>query len=329
MAIVKYTKLFLLVLSCVAWHVQAQLKIAVVGKTKNDSFYEQSFHGCEAFAKQHDGLNCIYDGADDYQDVRTQVLIVKELIDKGIDGLMISTTDSEYLVEGALKAAQQKGIPVVTFDSDLLPQHRAYRLAYVGTNNFDFGKALGEVAKKYKKEAIQSVCIQSGHQTTPNLNERIRGVRYALSNGKSDRLTAVSGWQEHIRCPLYTMGRRDDALSQLLNMIKLPKPPIFVAVAGFAQFSPSYIETLTPFKAKIADQTITIISADTENIQLQALSQGLSTENIGQNPYAMGQLSAQLLYEYITKKQRPEKPSYFLEYHYCTADNAQRCTVNH
>nr|WP_246239958.1 substrate-binding domain-containing protein [Pseudoalteromonas caenipelagi] len=316
-------------MTCVACHVQAQLKIAVIGKTKNDSFYQQSFHGCQAFAKQHDDLSCIYDGADDYQDVRTQVLIVKELVDKGIDGLMISTTDSAYLVEGALQAAKQKGIPVVTFDSDLLPQHRAYRLAYVGTNNFDFGKALAEVAKKYKKDAIQSICIQSGHRTTPNLNERIRGIRYALSGGKSDKLTSTSGWQEHIRCPLYTMGRRDDALSQLLNVIKQPKPPIFVAVAGFAQFSPRYIEMLMPFKAKIADQTVTIISADTENIQLQALSQGLSTQNIGQKPYAMGQLSAQLLYEYITQKQLPEKQNYFLDYHYCKADNVQSCTQNH
>ncbi|BBN83211.1 sugar ABC transporter substrate-binding protein [Pseudoalteromonas sp. A25] len=325
----KYARSLLLLLACVMCHAHAQLKIAVVGKTKNDSFYEQSFHGCQAFAKLHDDLSCIYDGADDYQDVRTQVLIVKELIEQDIDGLMISTTDSAYLVEGALKAAKQKGIPVVTFDSDLLAQHRVYRLAYVGTNNFDFGKAMGEVAKKYKKEAVQSVCIQSGHQTTPNLNERIRGVRYALSDGKSDRLTAESGWQEHIRCPLFTMGRRDDALSQLLNMIRQPSPPIFVAVAGFAQFNPQYIEQLKPFKAQIAEHEITIVSADTENIQLQALSKGLSTENIGQKPYMMGRLSAQLLYDYIVKGQRPAQQSYFLDYHYCTSNNAASCTVNH
>ena len=121
----------------------ASIKIAVIGKTKNDSFYEQSFRGCEHFAKEYPTLECIYDGADDYQDVRTQVLIVEELVNKGVDGLLISTTDSAYLVNGALKQAKQAGIPVITFDSDLLPEHHAYRLAYVGTNNYDFGKALG------------------------------------------------------------------------------------------------------------------------------------------------------------------------------------------
>ncbi|CAH9065990.1 hypothetical protein PSECIP111951_03479 [Pseudoalteromonas holothuriae] len=323
---IQFLVMSLIVLAC---QVNAQIKIAVVGKTKNDSFYEQSFYGCQAFANQYDNLKCIYEGADDYQDVRTQVLIVKELISNGIDGLLISTTDSNYLVEGALKAAKEKGVPVITFDSDLLPEHRRYRLAYVGTNNFDFGRALAEVAKKYKKESIQTICIQSGHQTTPNLNERIRGVRYALSGGETSRLVAATGWREHPRCPLFTMGRREDALSQLLSMIKLPAPPIFLAVAGFAQFNTQYIERLSPFRTKIAMQEVVIISADTEAVQLQALAKGLSTQNIGQKPFTMGQLGAQLLYAFIVNKQRPKQQNYFLDYHFCHASNVTSCTTNH
>ncbi|MCF6436475.1 substrate-binding domain-containing protein [Pseudoalteromonas sp. MMG022] len=329
MKIQKQLKLIVAAMLGLAFSATAQIKIAVVGKTKNDTFYEQSFHGCQAFAKQHKDLTCIYEGADDYQDVRTQVLIVRELVQQDIDGLLISTTDSRYLVEGALKEAKEKGIPVITFDSDLLTQHHQYRLAYVGTNNFDFGKALGEVAKKYKTEPSQAVCIQSGHQTTPNLNERIRGVRYALFGSDQVRFSASHGWYEYERCPLYTMGRREDALNQLLNIIKQPKPPIFLAVAGFAQFNGNYIEALTPFKEQIVNGTLTIVSADTENVQLQALAQGLSTENIGQNPFAMGKLGASLLFDVITKATLPTQSQYFLDYHYCNKGNATTCTTNH
>ncbi|CAM4055751.1 substrate-binding domain-containing protein [Pseudoalteromonas byunsanensis] len=325
----KQVKLAVLVMLGLAFNAVAQIKIAVVGKTKNDTFYEQSFHGCQAFAKQHVNFECIYEGADDYQDVRTQVLIVKELVEQDIDGLLISTTDSTYLVEGALKAAKEKGIPVITFDSDLLTQHHAYRLAYVGTNNFDFGKALGEVVKKYKATPLQDVCIQSGHQTTPNLNERIRGVRHALFGNEKASLSVSHGWREYERCPLYTMGRRGDALSQLLNIIKQPKPPIFLAVAGFAQFNDDYIEALTPFKDQIANGTLTIVSADTENVQLKALTQGLSTENIGQNPFAMGKLGASLLFDVLMKAKMPSQSQYFLDYHYCKKGNAATCTTNH
>lgn len=326
--VTQLTTAVLLSMLCVS-NCFATVKIAVVGKTKNDSFYEQSYKGCVHFAKTHANLECVYDGADDYQDVRTQVLIVEELVKKGIDGVLLSTTDSTFLVEGALKAAKRQGIPVITFDSDLLPEHQTYRLAYVGTNNFDFGKALGEVAKKYRNNDSPRFCIQSGHHTTPNLNERIRGVRYSLNSEVRAPHEKGNIWKEYERCPFYTMGRREDALNQLLAMVRTPNPPIFIAVAGFAQFNPRYIEMLRPYKSKIQNKQAIIISADTEQVQLSALQQGLATENVGQNPFQMGITGAQLLYDVIMYKKEPDQDSYFLDFHYCQQTNTQTCTVNH
>ncbi|WP_440056002.1 substrate-binding domain-containing protein [Pseudoalteromonas sp. T1lg65] len=305
----------------------AQIKLAVVGKTKNDSFYEQSYAGCLAFAEKIDELTCVYDGADDYQDVRTQVLIVKDLLSRDIDGIMVSTTDSQFLSSGALAIAKDKNIPVVTIDSDLLPEHQAFRLAYVGTNNFDFGVALGKAAQAYKQQNPQPVCIQTGHQTTPNLNKRIDGVRFALSQGETKRLDGSSGWIEHPRCPLFTMGRREDALTQLEAIADYSKPPVFIAVAGFAQFHPKYVERMAPYKSKLASHDLIVISADTEEVQLKALSHGFSTINIGQNPFEMGRKSAELLYQYIKAGEQPSQDKYYLPFHYCTRDNSQNCTT--
>ncbi|KZN43889.1 MULTISPECIES: substrate-binding domain-containing protein [Pseudoalteromonas] len=315
-------------LSLISTNAVAQYTFALIGKTQNDSFYQQAFAGCKDFARQQSDLTCLYDGADDYQDVRTQVLIVKEYVEKGVDGILVSTTDSKYLVSGALKEAKQKGIPVITFDSDLLSDQHAYRLAYVGTNNFDFGVALGQAAKKYKKQSPQPVCIQSGHYTTPNLNERIRGVRYALSGTADKKLTGKSGWIEHERCPLYTMGKRDEALSQLLAILSTDTPPIFIAVAGFAQFNDNYVSALQPFKQQLLQQAVTVISADTEEIQVKALGLGLSTINIGQKPYHMGLQSAELLYNYVKFNKKPPQSAYYLDFHYCNKNNAMTCTNN-
>ena len=301
--------------------------IAVVGKTKNDSFYQQSFLGCVAFAKKHSGVNCIYDGSNDYQDVRTQVLVINDLLKKDIDALLVATTDANFLVKGALKQAKQRNIPVITFDSDVLAAHSDYRLAYVGTNNFAFGVALGNAAKAYKSQTPQPVCIQTGHATAPNLNERVEGVRFALSGQRTERLDGSSGWIEHQRCPLFTIGKRDVALKQLVTMISEPLPPIFIAVAGFAQFNSGYSAAIAPFKAAIAEQSITIISADTEQAQLDILKQGLSTVNIGQNPFEMGRKGAELLYHWHISGQKPAQDKYFLDFHYCTADNAAQCVA--
>ncbi|MEJ6474668.1 substrate-binding domain-containing protein [Pseudoalteromonas piscicida] len=308
----------------------AKISIAVVGKTKNDTFYEQSFKGCQSFAKHHSEVECIYDGADDYQDFRTQSLIVNDLVAKRVDGLLISTTESNFLVSRSLKRAKQLNIPVITFDSDLLEEHKSYRLAYVGTDNFAFGVALGEAAKAFKSSEPQQICIQTGHHSTPNLDKRMNGVRYALSEQTStEPLNGSHGWVEFERCPLFTMGKREDALSQLLALMSYDKPPIFLAVAGFAQFHPNYVERMLPFREKLASRAAVIISADTEEVQLQALKNGLSTMNIGQNPFEMGRKGAELLYQRIKFGKRPEKDSYYLDFHYCNQENSADCTVNH
>ncbi|MBU6953982.1 substrate-binding domain-containing protein [Hahella sp. HN01] len=304
--------------------------IAVIGKTKNDSFYVASFNGCQRFAAAYPDVTCIYDGPADFQDPRSQAMVVQKIISQGVDGLLISTTDSEHLVERALTIAKSKSIPTIMFDSDLLPEHRSYRMAYVGTDNVNFGKALGDYAKKYKRPTgITEFCIQSGHPTTPNLNERIEGVRLALSETTSANFSSKTvGWRENSRCPLYSEGKRDTAIFQLEQMITAYKPPpVIIAVAGFAQFSQDYIPRIKKYAPRIASHEVVIISADTEPLQLKALSEGLSTANIGQRPFEMGRLGAELLYRYIKHGEAPEKEFYHLDYHYCTPENLESCIV--
>ena len=307
----------------------AQVTIGIVGKTKNDSFYQQSFKGCQSLSDQYKDLHCLYDGPKDYQDIRGQVIKINQMLAKNVDALLISTTDSEYLVKGALRKAKQQGIPVITFDSDLLPQHQEYRLSYVGTNNFDFGVALGNYVKQFAKKDVSTICLQSGHPTTPNLNQRIAGVRFALSGQREEKLSGERGWAESERCPLYSLGKRSTALLQLESIVKTKEPPVFLAVAGFAQFNPDYDKRIGPFKEKIANRDVIIVSADTEEIQLASLANGLSTANIGQMPFEMGRKGAELLYQYIKNNQPPEKSHYYLNYHYCTVDNADSCTLNY
>ena len=308
---------------------RSEVVIAVIGKTKNDSFYEQSFNGCLKFSQKHADLKCLYDGPFDYQDIRGQNIVVKDMIKSRVDGVLISTTDSNFLAKDALMLAKKSNIPVVTFDSDLLPEHRDYRLAYVGTNNFDFGAALGKYATKFKKKRITEICIQTGHRTTPNLNKRVAGVRFALSgNRRNQKLSGVNGWKESDRCPFYTMGHRTTALGQLEFVLAQELPPVFLAVAGFAQFSQDYIKKISPYKEQIISREIIIISADTEEIQLEALGKNLSTINIGQRPFEMGRLGAELLYDYINNNNLPKQEFYFLDYHYCTSSNTDTCTIN-
>lgn len=313
-------------LSSWAW---ADVTIALVGKTKNDSFYVQAFSGCQAYADTVGGLTCFFDGPMDYQDPRGQARVIDDLLERGVDGILVSVTDSSFLVKRVLQKAQKLNVPVLTFDSDLLPQHHAYRIAYVGTDNFDFGRALGNYAAKFKApNERKEICIQSGGDTTPNLNDRIRGVRYALSGGKDvQRLTGENGWVEHKRCPFYTLGKRAQALIQLQYVLAQEEAPLFLAVAGFAQFSEYYIDRIRPHRAAIERGEKIIISADAEARQLDALRQGLSTANIGQRPYEMGRYGAKLLHDVIVHDQMPEREINYLGYFYCRAGQEELCSL--
>ena len=72
---------------------------------------------------------------------------------------------------------------------------------------------------------------------------------------------------------------------------------------------------------------VAVISADTEAIQLKALKAGLSTINIGQRPYEMGRLGAELIHDFIKNGIRPAQEFYYLDFHYCTPDNVENCIV--
>lgn len=305
--------------------VAAQTKIAVIGKS-GDEFYAQAFTGCAQFAATQKDLECFFDGPIDFQDPRQQVRAVQNMLDRKVDGLLIAAVDSKHLVEKVLKLAQLLDIPVMTFDSDLLPEHQEYRLAYVGTNNFDFGMALGNYAKRYKKEGVNEICIQSGSETTPNLNERVRGVRHALSGGDGySRVNGENGWVELDRCPFFTSGQNSRALVQLKYVLS-ETDAIFLAVAGFAQFSKDYISEMMPFQKDIMSGKKVVISADAGTTQLEALQQGLSTVNIGQQPFEMGRYAAQLLYQYIKTGQRPKHEMNYLGYYYCKLGQHPLCT---
>jgi ribose transport system substrate-binding protein len=305
---------------------QAKLKIAIIPKTKNLSFFEDSHRGCLDTAKVHKEIECIYDGPIDFQDPRQQAIVLNNLLKQDLDAILLAVTDSDFLVENGLKQAREKGIPIITYDSDLKKEHHKYRLAYVGTDNIALGKALGDAAKKYKRNEVQNICIQSGSEGSPNLEDRIRGVRLSLTEGKSSsKMDGKYGWKEIRRCPLYTFGKAELAVFQVDFILNKKEDLVFLPIAGFAQFSPNYIPKIKPHLENIKSNLITIISADTLDIQLKALAEGLSTENIGQNPYEMGRRGTKMLYEYLTKKKLPKKEFNYVSFHHCTQDNVDTC----
>jgi len=100
--------------------------------------------------------------------------IIEEYQAQKVDGIGISVIESDT-IGPIIDDLMNSGIKVITFDSDAA---NSKRIAYIGTNNFEAGKAAGEAAKKLLPEGGK-VFGFVGNQNAPNARERIAGFKEA------------------------------------------------------------------------------------------------------------------------------------------------------
>lgn len=308
-----------------------ELKFAVVPKFYS-VFFDQSKNGCIDAAAQIDGVECIYRGPD-ISSVRLQDQVINQLIDEGVDGIAVAVTQSKYLVEHSLKRAKEAGIPIVTYDSDfdasINDDPKNFRLAYIGTDNFELGKSLGEELKKLRPNG-GTLIMQSGRPDSPNLNLRLMGVRSALSGKKYDAppgklLNNDLGWTE-VREPLFNFDQLSQAVKQMESVMKGKpvKADSFIAVGGWAQNNDAlYREMIAPYRGKINDKEVIIVITDTSPEQLMMLKDNLAHINVGQNPYEMGRQAILTLHSIVTKQKYEE--IIYTPVTFCTPKNFDSC----
>src|SRR5260370_2482436 len=178
----------------------------------------------------------------------------------------------------ALEGAKAAGIPVLTWDSDLLEKDKALRLAYVGTHNYEIGVTLAKQAQTIKPKG-GTICIKSGGAAAANHNERMQGIRDALAGTKSaqapgTKLTGQSGWTEVAGCPLYTNDDFPLAVQQMEDILgKYPKLDAFIPTGGFPQFIPqAYKKVAEKYKSRLADGSLPLVFADTLPFQTNRLT---------------------------------------------------------
>src|ERR1700736_2457176 len=230
----------------------------------------------------------------------------------------------------ALEGAKPAGIPVLTWDSDLLPKDKDLRLAYVGTHNYEIGVNLAKLVQQIKPKG-GTICIQSGGAAAANHNERMQGIRDTLAGAKSaeapgDKLTGQNGWKEADGCPLYTDDDFARAVQQMEDILNTyPQLDAFVLPGGFPQFLPdAYTNVATKHKDKIASGALALVVADTLPVQIGLMKKGLSAGQVGQRPFEMGYKVMHALLNMKEGKPAPADPTY-TGLDVCTPKTADTC----
>ena len=261
---------------------QQKYKFAVVPKAMNNPFFDVARDGCLKRAKELGNVECIYKGPIEHEPA-TEAQIIQDFITQKVDGIAISVADVAAMTK-SIEAATAAGIAVVTFDADA-PGSK--RLAYIGTNNRDFGLALGKQLRELRPEGGKYAMI-SGGPGAKNLAERVDGVREALKGSK---------WVEVAGSPTFCNDDSALAVQQMADLrTATPDLGAIVPVGGWPMFAPEgYKAFVNKNKKDIDAGKFTLVVADTLKMQLELLRDGYSNALTGQRPFEMGEKSMDIL----------------------------------
>ena len=272
-------------------------------------------------------MTCEYIGPGEHTELE-QIQIVQDLITKGVDGIAVAPSNAPAMAK-VLEAAVEAGIPVMTWDSDLLEEDKGLRTTYVGTNNYDIGVNLAKLAMARHPDG-GTVCLQTGGASAANHNERLKGARDTLSGMDTgtppgNALSGEGGWTEISGCPLVTNDDGNVAVQGMTDILAAnPDLTVFLSTGAFTQwFDNAYRQAAEPYKAKMDAGELTIVVADTLPMQLDQTRDGLGNGLVGQRPFEMGYLSMYTLKDIVEGKEVDDPIYTGLDV--CDNDNIDTC----
>jgi len=303
------------------------LRFALVPKAMNNPFFDLARDGCYKAASELDGVECYYIGPGEHTELE-QIQIVQDLISQGVDGIAVAPSNAPAMAK-ALRAANNAGIPVMTWDSDLLESDQHIRRVYVGTKNYDIGVNLAQIARQLKPGG-GSVCLQTGGAAAANHNERLQGIRDTLGNlsgttPPGDPLRGEGGWTEVAGCPLVTDDDGTRAVQQLADILnKFDDLDVFISTGAFTQWlDNAYRQAVRPHKARMDSGDLVVLVADTLPMQMEQLADGLAQGNVGQRPFEMGYRSMYVLQNLVAGGNQQE--TIYTGLDVCTRETQDTC----
>jgi ribose transport system substrate-binding protein len=255
--------------------------IAVIAKSSNNPVFLAARTGAEAAAAElsTDGFKVeIAWLTPPQEDGQVQAQRIQQAVNEGVDAVLISVSDAGK-VTGAINDAVDRGVPVMTFDSDA-PGSK--RFAYYGVDDIKTGEsAMRELATLMDGKGV--VAILAGNQNAPNLQRRVQGARDEAA--KYPGMRVVDAFN-HIETP-------QDAAAEVVRVNNAyPEINGWAMIGGWALFTPSLLTDLDPARMKIA-------SVDALPAQLAYVDRGIAPVLLAQPVYMWGYVSVKTIIDHV------------------------------
>jgi len=219
------------------------------------------------------------------EDGSVQAQRIAEAVNSGANAILLSSSDAGK-VRGAVNEAVDRGVPVMTFDSDV-PDSK--RFSFYGGDDVKMGtQVMDELATQMGGKG--KIGIIAGNQNALNLQARVRGVREAAA--KYPGITIVNAFY-HAETP-------QDAAAEVLRVKNAyPEMNGIAMIGGWALFTRTLLTDLDPKKIKI-------VSVDALPAELPYVEAGLAPVLFAQPTYNWGYVSVKTIFDHVyLKKEVP------------------------
>jgi len=267
-----------------------KITIAMIAKSSTNPVFLAARTGAEAAAKELSARDSIDVEVQwltpPEEDGQVQAQRIQQAVNGGADAILISCSDASK-VTGAIDDAVNRGVVVMTFDSDA-PQSK--RFAYYGVDDMKTGQTtMAELAKLMDGKG--KVAILAGNQNAPNLQKRVQGAKDEAAKYPGIQIV---GTFNHIETP-------QDAAAEVTRVDNAyPGIQGWAMIGGWALFTRSLLSDLDPARMKI-------VSVDALPAQLAYVDKGITPVLLAQPVYKWGYVGVTTIVEKLHDgKQPPE-----------------------
>ena len=262
------------------------LRIAMIAKNTTNPVFVSARRGAETAAKElaekHGMPVHIVWMTPDHEDGQLQALAIAQALKDRASAVLISCSDAAK-VTSAINEAVDKGVPVMTFDSDAA---ESKRFAFYGVDDEQLGRTvMRELAGLLRKKG--TVAILAGNADAPNLRKRVEGVNKEAALNPGIRIVGTFHHPE---------TARDAAEAVTSAQAANPKIQGWAMVGGWALFTPRLLKELDPQKVKV-------VAVNALPAQLAFVENGVAPVLLALPTYNWGYVSVQRIFEKVHLKQ--------------------------
>ena len=263
----------------------AGLKIVMVAKNTTNPIFVSARKGADdaarALAEKHGIRIEIVWMTPDREDGELQALAIAQAVRDRASAILISCSDPARTT-GAINNAVERGVPVMTFDSDA-PESK--RFAYYGVDDVKTGRmVMSELATLMNGKG--KIGILAGNQNAPNLQHRVQGVKEEAAKTPGIQ---ILGTFNHVETP-------QDAAAEVVRVGNAyPDIQGWAMIGGWALFTPSLVNDLDPTKIKIA-------SVDALGSELVYVDKGIAPVLLAQPVYQWGYVGVNTIVDKVINK---------------------------